>query len=152
MIWFVGTKSHATVAEYVFGTLAAAANKLSLSEYYRYESRVRATGEQHKARGFRESWLDAFVLRIFERLDEARRASIAQAQAAPGMALMVLKNELTRAEQYVEQKFQGKKGLASLDSNNVYNRDGRAWGRAAADRVAFTKGVDGEKTGQRRLK
>ncbi len=151
-IAFVGTKSHATVAEYSFGVLVAAAEKMSYKARHDYREGLRrehgiASGHSLKGVnegfGFREAWLAAFTSRIAERFDEARKAAVAAADASvPGgtsTALIRLDGQLVRAQKFIDDKFAGRRiryasSLARLDSNNAA---GREHGRAAADRMAI---------------
>ena len=149
-IWFVGTKSHATVAEYVYGILVPAAEKMSLKARhdYRCEIRRRHGIEPGKAIprsiteafGFREAWLDAFVLRISERMEEARKAAVKEvvdlsdAPGAESMALMRLDGALIKVRKYIDDKFNGRRrGAAPLSRRGGWNSAGRAAGKAAAD-------------------
>lgn len=141
-VWFVGTRSHATVAEYTYGTLVPAAERLADSEYCAYFYRCREEGDVTKARGFRAAWLDAFVQRVRERLEEEREAAVrAAAPDVPGgesVALMRLDQALVKVQEYVDHKFGHKRRYASaLNGGRTGHADGRAWGRAAADRMAI---------------
>ena len=155
-IIFVGTKSHATVAEYAYGTLVPAAEKLADKEYYNYHMGLRRRGEDIRlARGFRPAWLDAFVSRIDERFKDARKAAVAASVTNPGdhtMALMRLDKALVKTREYIDDKF-GRRGkgknrfVAALNGGARYHKDGREWGRAAADRMTIgQRGVTGGKS------
>jgi hypothetical protein len=79
-IWFVGTKSHATVAEYVFGTLVPIANKMSIKEKYKYgTSASHATVTGRASTAFVKRGLTRSSSRIAERFDEARKSAVAEA-------------------------------------------------------------------------
>src|SRR6185295_12138087 len=85
-IIFVGTTSHAQVAEYVYGTLVPAVETMSIAERLKHNREVEAeakrngdTGWRQRIHGFREAWLDAFIERITERFDEARKAAVKEA-------------------------------------------------------------------------
>lgn len=152
-IWFVGTKSHATVAEYVFGTLVPAATVMCNAAYHQYGlDCAAAAGEPGKWRagapGFRESWTHAFIKRITERFDEARKAAVAEvAPDVPGAqstALIRLDGALVRVRQYIDDKFKSRRGAAPLQRINDRNAEGRARGRAAADAMPIgRRGVTG---------
>lgn len=151
-IYFVGTRSHATVAEYAFGTLVPAADAMSEKARwdYRYELRRQAgvkSGERwsgvREIIGFREAWLDAFINRIGERFDEARQAVVVAAPEGTSTALMRLDGALRKAQQYVDDKFaSSKRRVAALNSTGRFHAEGRNQGRAAADRMTIgRKGV-----------
>jgi hypothetical protein len=141
-IWFVGTRSHATVAEYTYATLVREADRLADREYSKFYQQVYEEGTAYRAKGFRAAWLDAFVSRVRERLEEERKQVVAEAAAnVPGgqaMALMRIDNALIKARDYVDQKFSRKRNYAShLNGGRSYHQEGRAWGRAAADRIVL---------------
>lgn len=147
-VWFVGTKSHATVAEYVYGILVPAAAKMSNSAGAKHRAALRVEYNilpNHSipswvptSKGYREAWLDAFVGRIAERMQEAREAAVKQAaEDVPGsesMALMRLDGALVKVQRYIDDKFKARRRAAqSLTSRRGWNEAGRAAGRAAAD-------------------
>jgi len=139
-VWFVGTRSHATVAEYVYAVLAREAGKLADKEYLRYFYQSQREGRVEAARGFRAAWLDAFVTRMEERLESEREAAVTQAAAdVPGgrsVALMRIDGALVKVQAYLDDKFNRKRKYAArLNGGRVRHTDGRAWGRAAADRM-----------------
>lgn len=141
-IWFVGTKSHATVAEYVYTTLVLATYDMVTEATNIYKRRCKREGSPEKAIGFRDSWLSAFILRIAERFEDARKAAVTHAAVdVPGgetQALMRLSGALTKAQKYIDDKFRaGHHSLAALQGPRGYNNDGRQAGRAAADKMAI---------------
>lgn len=151
-IWFVGTKSHATVAEYVYGTLIPIANTMSIKEKYKYGHECFARdGHWKGVNGFREAWLDAFVRRIAERFDDARKAAVAEAvvdlpAGSESQALMRLDGALIRVQKYIDNKFKSRRSSASmLSSGRSNNAEGSKRGRAAAD--AMTIGRRGVASG-----
>jgi hypothetical protein len=87
IITFVGTRSHASVAEYAYGLLVPAATHMSDKAAYAYRKECARAGEPKKANGFRGAWLDAFVQRIGQRFAEARQDTVkadAERRAARG--------------------------------------------------------------------
>ncbi|HVJ71620.1 MAG TPA: hypothetical protein VM531_08970 [Sphingomicrobium sp.] len=139
-IWFVGTKSHAVVAEYAYGTLVPAAVDLCNQAYHDYGMESVAEHGKWKARepGFIEAWLNAFIRRIGERFDEARKAAVAAAPEGTSVALVRLGGAMTKVEKYIDDKFKkrrgGSKSLTALRSSNA---EGAKRGRAAADAMAI---------------
>lgn len=145
-IWFVGTRSHATVAEYVYGTLVPIVDKLSDKEYYDFLYKCQREGNSSRAHGFRPAWLASFVLRIQERFKEARAAAVSAAPSET-MALMRLSGALLKARKYTADKFEGKKGANPISFNARMHAEGLAAGKAAADRMVIgRKGVDQGRT------
>ena len=157
-IWFVGTRSHATVAEYVYGNLVRAAAKMATTEYFRYYSHCRfQLNDLSKTHGFKNAWITAFVDRIAERLREARAAAVKAAAAdVPGsssQALMRLEGSLVKVRAYIDNKFKGRRGGASaLNGGRKNHAEGRARGRAAADAVTLgQRGITAPSGAPRRL-
>ncbi len=159
-ITFVGTKSHATVAEYSYGTLIASADKLcqhAYGEWGNENGRRLGTNKWTAAGipGFKESWFYGFVKRIQERLAEVKAEAIAQAvsemdqdgltaQDASSMALVRLNGALVKAQRYVDDKFKSKRTIYGLGMSGGYNAAGREAGRAAANRMAIgRRGITG---------
>lgn len=145
-IWFVGTKSHAIAAEYTYGMLVPAAIKMCITEYFRFYSKCRFVDRDlTKTHGFKASWLNAFVERIRERLNEARTAAMQEATPdIPGgerTALIRLEGSLIKAKKYIEDKFAGKKAAPVLKNALSKNKDGRRMGREAADRIPLHRKV-----------
>lgn len=150
VITFVGTRSHATVCEYVYGTLVPAASKMCEKAYHDYgmeNGRANGTGRWTAGEpGFNESWLTAFVERINERLREARLAAVKQAGAdVPGgssTALIRLEGAMVKAQRYVDDKFRGH--ASPLQRVSGKHAEGRRRGRAAADALPIgRRGVGG---------
>jgi hypothetical protein len=145
-IWFVGTRSHALVAEYAYGVLVPAAYKLSLADWRRfYVACQKETGSTVGAHGFHGAWLTAFVGRIEERFAESRAAAVAAAPAGhQSTALLRLDGALVKAQAYIDDKFAKKRCYsAALNGGWSHHAAGKAAGRAAADRMTLGKAVTG---------
>jgi hypothetical protein len=146
-IWFVGTKSHVTIAEYVYGTLVPIANEMSVKEKAAYARECYARdGHRQGADGFRAAWLDAFIRRIAERFDDARKSAVAEAVVdlpvgSDSQALLRLDGALVKVKKYIDDKFmaRGKRGRSAyaLSTGRSSNAEGKARGRAAADRMTI---------------
>lgn len=153
-IRFVGTKSHATVAEYVYGTLVPIANTMSIKEKYKYGHECFARdGHWKGVNGFREAWLDAFIVRIAERFDEARKSAVAEAvvdlpAGSESQALMRLDGALIKVRRYIDDKFKSRRSsVSALSSGRSTNSEGTKRGRAAADAMTIgRRGVTGATT------
>lgn len=154
-ITFVGTRSHATVAEYVYGTLVPAVVKLQYQDYHAYYVAEHKQGRRVTP-GFAESWYGAFITRITQRFEDARRAAVAavpdDVPGAQTQALIRLDGALAKVRQYVDHKFARKRRYVSaLGGVGGVHAEGRAMGRAAADKVVIgRRGVTGG-AGARRL-
>lgn len=151
-IWFVGTRSHATVAEYVFGTLVPAVETMATHEYWRFRAPLKGKGNDESAtHGFKSSWITAFIQRVDERFEIERKAAVKNAAAdvpgAESMALIRLSGALAKVNKYVDDKFSGRSGgVNALATTRISNAEGAARGRAAADRLPIgRRGVEGGK-------
>jgi hypothetical protein len=136
-ITFVGTKQHVTAAEYAYGVLCAAADRMSFAareQWWRDEC-----GGQHlESNGFRGAWLTGFVQRINERFKEARKVEVAATGNAT-QALMKLDSALVRAQKHVDERYKSRTPAASMGGAN---RQGYEAGRKAADAMKLgQKGV-----------
>lgn len=145
-IIFVGTRSHATVAEYVYGTLLPCVKRMAWSDY-RVHARLHGT---QASKGFVGAWTAAFVSRIAERFESARQAAVAKhvpvdVPGAQSTALLRLDGQLVKVKQYIDHKFAKKSRYASALYAHYSRHDGgSAMGRAAADKVTIgRKGVTG---------
>lgn len=141
-ITFVGTKSHATVAEYVFGTLVPAVNTMATHEYWRFRAPFKGKGNDESAtHGFKASWIAAFITRVNERFEEARKAAVTQAAAdvpnGASVAMIRLDGALVKVRKYVDDKFKARRGVSALALERGRNSEGAARGRAAADKMAI---------------
>lgn len=147
-IWFVGTRSHATVAEYVYGTLVPAADRMCQLEMYRYGAECfKRDGNWKGKNGFRESWLAAFLQRIEQRFNDARQAAVTVAPEGTGTALMRLEGALVKVRKYTEDKFKSKRRRAPLAGLSANHPEGIRRGRAAADRMVIgRRGVAARET------
>lgn len=135
-ICFVGTKSHATVAEYAYGTLVAATEKMSWSAYNKMFYGLKGRGEDVSAcRGFRAAWLTAFVSRIAARFAEVKRQAVAN--AAPGMGLMRISQSLAKADAFLKTKKLSRTRAASMGHGG--NAEGARQGREAADKIELNR-------------
>jgi len=145
-IWFVGTKSHVMVAEYAYGVLISAADKLSFIEWGAFYDKCKAEHGNAKAvHGFRSAWLAAFVERIASRFDENRAVAVAAAPVcAEGVStsLVRLNASLVKAQEYIDGKYgKRRKYSSALNGGMANHAAGRAAGRAAADRMVLSKGL-----------
>ena len=141
-ICFVGTKSHATVAEYVFGTMVPFIDKMSKKAEISYWHQTGCgRGRNNQALGYRAAWINAFITRIWERFAEARKAAVVVAPCQ-STALIRLDGALIKVQSYIDDKFSHRKAAKSanrLHGRYSYHEDGLAAGRAAANNIALGK-------------
>ncbi len=136
-ITFVGTLAHVTVAEYAYGVLASAADRMSMAareEWWKDEC-----GGRHLASGnFRAAWLMGFVERIAQRFLEARVVEV-RAAANSSQALMRLDNALVRVQAYIGEKYKKKAPATAMRGGSSAGREA---GRKAADAMPLgQKGI-----------
>lgn len=147
-IWFVGTRSHALVAEYAFGTLVSAATDLSAKARHDYWTDRGWRKALPEERGYREAWLSSFVSRIGQRFDDARREALeahvaahstpTDAPGATSTAVLRLNTALVKVQDYMDTKFSGRRArIKSAVGRYTHNTDGHRDGKAAADRMAI---------------
>lgn len=138
-VWFVGTEAHVRVAEYSYVTLVRAALAMARVAYHEYYRELKAEGDTSAMKGFRQSWLLSFCVRIGERLRESRRAavreSVEQQGVAESVALVRLDSALAKVNRHIEEKFKTRRAGSLSRGRRNGNQDGYARGRAAADRV-----------------
>jgi hypothetical protein len=127
----VGRKSDSEIAEYVIVTLLAAAIRLSKSAKHEYVKKTygRARGSFPELKGFRTSWLNGFVSRLRERLDEELNQEVASSNSST--ALMRINRASDAVDKYMYRY--GTKSWAIRQSR--HNASGYNEGRRAADKV-----------------
>lgn len=138
-IVFVGTKSHATVAEYAYGTLVPATHVMARRAYVNWEYKCRhmTPPQPQLSAGYKEAWLSAFVERIEERFAEARKAALVEVPNT-STGLMRLSGALLKTQKYIDNKFSGKrKYVNALNGGSQNNEGGRQDGRSAADSMVL---------------
>ncbi len=144
-VTFVGTKSHATVAEYVYGTMVPLIEKMSKkAELSYWKATGSGRGKDNKALGYRSAWIDAFINRIWERFREARAAAVAAHAAQVGNStetgLIRLDGALIKVRKYIDDKFSQRRAASRAGALNHRARnheDGRAAGREAANNITL---------------
>ena len=164
-IWFVGTRSHALVAEYVFGTIVPLAAKMSYTEYRAFRRSIKPINgkyERPETHGFIEAWLYAFTKRIAERFDDARKQAVADITQQEGLplgsesqALIRLDGAMTRVRTYIDDKFKSSRsrGAHALSSGRSSNAEGARRGTAAANAMTLgRKGLTSSKSSTKLLK
>lgn len=138
-IWFVGTKSHATVAEYAYGILVPVVERLSKkAEVDYWKATGCGRGANNKALGYRAAWIDGFAGRLFERFKEARNQAINTSTTESGTSLVRLSGALARAQAYLDDRC-GTRKSAPLTRTTSLNYAGHVAGRAAADRIPLDR-------------
>jgi len=140
-ITLVGRKQDSLVVEYMFITLQRVAARMSYLEYGKYNREcMRRDGNAHGAHGFREAWLQSFIMRLAERYEAEKNS-----QKAAGCTALVRFNAADAAVDDYMKEF--KKKASALATVRSWNGEGHRRGRAAADSInlnanAVTSGGD----------
>jgi hypothetical protein len=134
-VYFVGRKSDVQIVEYMFITLQRTAEKIAHSEYKKFRHQMRKLDGGggaflHRTHGFKGSFLEGFVMRLMQRLNEEKRK---MEQDNSGMALMRINKEALAVNQYIDDKYKDKKPATSLARNKGFNREGYERGKKLAD-------------------
>lgn len=146
-ITFVGRKSNVAVVEYMYITMYRTIEALSWKEYK--TARNKTKWEQIKGfpktmqskvkvdyrdlEGYRSAWIDGFVNRVQEMLNDMREKE--QADASAGTALMRIDKDKQAASLYMN-RYKG--GAPMLNGRSSWNEAGQAAGRAKANEVGIT--------------
>lgn len=135
--YIVGRREHRAVAEYMIVTLMRAVQDISKKEHAKFSwecyKRDKST---YAARGFKESFITAFLVRLFERLEELKRT----ASDSTSTALVRINREDAAVEKNLADRREAgmfgpkRKGLMLSRGNNY---EGATRGRAAADKVSL---------------
>ena len=138
-ITLVGTKTNTTVAEYAYGVLVTAADKMANRARQTYWNEHR-NDPDFESGNYRQAWLTGFIQRIAERFEEARRQEV-QASSNSSTALVRLNQQLVRAQAHIDEKYKKKASTVHLQTGL---RSAKEAGRKAADDMAIgRKGVKG---------
>jgi hypothetical protein len=136
-ITLVGRAEDIAVAEYLYVTIVRTAESLAKKAHGKYYRECfKRDGHGQAAAGFKESFFQAFIVRLAQRLEELK----AQAAATTSTALVRIEKSMQAVNDFMSQ---GKYGTASaLQRLAASHRDGLAEGRKAADAVNLqTRGV-----------
>jgi hypothetical protein len=134
-VYFVGRRSDVQIVEYMFITLQRTAEKIAHSEYKKFRFQMRKLDNGggaflHHTHGFKASFLEGFVMRLMQRLNEEKRK---MEQDNTGMAIMRINKEALAVDKHIEEKYKDKKGAKALLSNQKFNREGYERGKRLAD-------------------
>lgn len=86
-----------------------------------------------KAHGFRRSWLNGFISRLKERLDEERKRVMEEA-AAGGQALIRIDNSLVKVQDWIDENMKTRR-VGGLSRRWHQNEEGEKQGRDMANRM-----------------
>lgn len=154
--YLVGRREHRAVAEYMIVTLTRAIIDISKHEHgvYSYECYKR-DGNTSGARGFKDSFITAFLMRLFERIEERKKT----AGTSTSTALVRINKE----DAAVEAHMKATRDLDKDDPNSTRkasglrvaapsSREGVRRGRAAAEKVNLDgRGIEGAATRRKEL-
>lgn len=146
-ITFVGRKSNVAVVEYMYITMYRVVEALSWKEYKTARNKVKweSIKEYPKAmqskvkvdyselEGYRNAWINGFVNRVREMLNDMREKE--QADTSAGTALMRIDKDKQAVALYMNRY---KNGAPMLNGRSSWNEAGQKAGRAKANEVGIT--------------
>lgn len=146
-ITFVGRKSNVAVVEYMYITMYRTIEALSWKEYKTARNKVKweSIKEYPKAmqskvkvdyselEGYRNAWINGFVNRVREMLNDMREKE--QADTSAGTALMRIDKDKQAVALYMNRY---KNGAPMLNGRSSWNEAGQKAGRAKANEVGIT--------------
>ena len=160
-ITFVGRKSNVMIVEYMYITMYRVIEKLSWKEYKTARNKVKWEQIKHLPKseqssayvdyrdlsGYRSAWVQGFVDRVRELLEDMRRNE--EQAASSGTALMRINSDATEVAKFMQGMG---KAVNSLRGNSAWNAAGREAGRAKASEVGLTatgmnKGAESKQLG-----
>lgn len=121
----VGREANRKVAEYVIVTLIRAGEKLQDAEYRKFYQRLRNKGKAHEISGFRAAFIQSFVLRIAERLDE----ELNRKGPSGSTAVVLMNQDLAQ----IDDSLKGLKESKPLKEKSAVHAAGWKRGREVAD-------------------
>lgn len=149
--WLVGRREHRAVAEYMIVTLTRAVMDISKHEHSAYSWECyKRDGNCQAARGFKDAFITAFLLRLFERL-EARKQTTG---ASTDTGLMRINREDAAVENEMKRRKEAKETgrVNGLRVAAPSNREGVRRGRQAADKINLDgKAIDNAAAARGRL-
>jgi hypothetical protein len=142
----VGRKSDVAIAEYLFMTLCRSLSKLAQQahdkEYRKYYQR----GMTSVMKGFKRSFIDAFVQRLRQRFEEEKEV----VTSSSSTALVRVEQADADVKEFMERY---KKTSSALSKNKHFNAAGVRAGRAAADGVNLKgNGIEAGSSSQGQLR
>ncbi len=146
-VTLVGRQSDCAVADYMFTTLARAIIKLAKVEHGKFYRECHRENRLEDARGFKTSFIDAFVTRLRQRFVEEKKV----AKAESSNALVRINTEEKAIDDHMEANYGGH--AKALSRNKAFNTDGANAGRAAANGINLKgNAIPAGRTSQRQLR
>jgi hypothetical protein len=144
-ITLVGRKSDTAVAEYLFMTLCRALNKIAQQAHDKEYREHTKTGTTFGMKGFKRSFIDAFVTRLDQRFDEEKET----VTSTSSTALVRVEQADAQVEDFMKQYTST---ASALSRNRHFNSAGIKAGRAAANEVNLKgSGITAGTSSQRQL-
>jgi len=144
-ITLVGRAEDIQVAEYLYVTILRTAESLAKKAHGKYYRECfKRDGHGQAAAGFKESFYQAFIVRLAQRLEDLKQ----QAAASTSTALIRIEQSMQAVNDFMAN---GKYGTAApLQRLAASHRDGLAEGRRAADAVNLSTRVIATDAGSRK--
>lgn len=128
----IGRKGQVEIAAYLVSYLIRFVLDQCEREYVRFFHKCRREDRVEDARGFKDSWRDAFIMTVRRRLQKMR--DDLELEYKGSKALVRLKNELTLADEWMKDNMNLRRGRG-LTRRSGGNSAGYQKGRAAAKHV-----------------
>lgn len=122
-VTFIGRKTDREIAEFVFVTLQRSAHKLADQEYAAYYRKWAKLGEPERARGYRASWLNAYVTRVAHRYLEEEEA-LKKHYASQGVSLVRLSDAVVKVDEFMKRELRGLRTLRGVSGKVRGHQDG----------------------------
>tara|TARA_R110000824_G_scaffold167181_8_gene343995 strand:+ start:697 stop:1455 length:759 start_codon:yes stop_codon:yes gene_type:complete len=127
-ITLVGRKSDAAVAEYLFMTLCRSLNKIAQQTHDKEYRKYFKLGMTQEMKGFKRSFIDAFVIRLKQRFNEEKKT----VETSSSTALVRVEQADAQVTDFMNQ-YTGR--ASALSTNRHFNEAGVRAGRAAANGI-----------------
>lgn len=132
---FVGTKRDIELSEYMFITFYTVAERISKREYMKFRRTLRnGAGSLQEASGYRNSFLEAFVSRLWQRFNEERNSI--NKEYSSSTALMRINTSIARVSDFIDSNYKLKHDHGTRPNQN-FNHQGAQDGRKAADSLSL---------------
>lgn len=147
-LYIVGRKSNRELAGYVLAVLVRSAEKLAQKSYDVFYWQCEKTGTQHRARGYKASFLNGFINRIAERYEDQTRT--VDADPSTCTAIVRINSDLAAVNRWVQE--QTTKKAAPLMGRRDHCEVGYRAGIETANQLDITgRAVEAQATKRKEL-
>ncbi len=145
-ITLVGRQSDREIAEYMIGFLVRLLQSMSQKAYDAYYWEMEKAGTRHLAKGFKDSYLIGFIVRLNTRYQNALNDAKNNEHVSAG-TLVKMSTAMARVDKYLA----GAKKADGFTRERKFNSRGYREGQEAADKVSLkANAMDGEEIEEHR--